>query len=134
MCLASSQRDEILKAVRARDRQEREAALQNGEISRPLARRTELDNEELTDFICSMCTKGGICMGCLKTAVEPEQAHSSLTDARGDPSALELDKPGEAAASKDTSMSSQHAELNELLFRCVTCRRLAHYVSHQTRF
>ncbi|KIJ68216.1 hypothetical protein HYDPIDRAFT_82781 [Hydnomerulius pinastri MD-312] len=109
-CLAKTQRDEITRAARARDKDEWKAKRGEGdENSEPppdeLPDRKELTIDQTTEFICGPCMKGGICMGCLEVALEPD---ASITTKQ--PLADALSKPP-----------------RELLYRCFSCKRLAHY-------
>lgn len=52
-CLASTQRDEVLKAVRQRDQEQWEATQKNGgDASTPPKKRNELSIDQTTEFIC----------------------------------------------------------------------------------
>ncbi|KAI6104072.1 SNF2 family DNA-dependent ATPase [Pisolithus croceorrhizus] len=61
-CLASTQRDEITRAARARDKEREDQRA-----------RRQLRIYQTTEFICGACMKGGICMGCGEVALEPQQ-------------------------------------------------------------
>lgn len=145
-CLANTQRDEILKAVQARDLMALEAAhgkdtagtghtASNGSKSKdhdlPMQlppKRSGLESYQTTEFICSMCSKGGICMGCKNVALEPESLDTRKVDEH-------LSLPGPALLEGTDSFSGQNAATGsqpavpskELLFRCRPCKRLAHY-------
>ncbi|KAH9049552.1 SNF2 family N-terminal domain-containing protein [Lactarius hengduanensis] len=142
-CLASTQRDEILKAVQARDHMALEAArgkdtadagytAPNDSTSKdhdlPIQlppKRPGLESHQTTEFICSMCMKGGICMGCKNVALEPELLDTRKVDER-----LSLPGPAvlEGTSGQNTATGSQPAvPSKELLFRCRLCKRLAHY-------
>ncbi|KAF7306761.1 SNF2 family DNA-dependent ATPase [Mycena indigotica] len=121
-CLSVADRDEILKAVRDVDRAawrstQPESELQD-ENGNPKANKNEpskragLDPEQFTEFICGACLKGGICMGCKETALEPE-----------------LRSSGEASSSGDVEMKTalKYNWPTALFFRCLTCKRMAHY-------
>ncbi|KDQ63375.1 hypothetical protein JAAARDRAFT_169132 [Jaapia argillacea MUCL 33604] len=141
-CLASTQRDEILRAARDRDRvdlQEKQAAkaaldgatdgdTQPKDIVVP--KRDGLTPYQTTEFICGSCMKGGICMGCMAVVLEPEapkvpaepQATNSGEGNGGD---VEMkDAPISSTAPLEDSTVGLP---RELLFRCITCKRLAHY-------
>ncbi|KAF9244536.1 hypothetical protein BU15DRAFT_42035 [Melanogaster broomeanus] len=107
-CLAKTQRDDITRAARARDKDKwkvrhGEAAEGNEPSPGELPDRKELTFDQTTEFICGACMRGGICMGCLDVALE---ADSSTT-------------------SKEQDTSSKPPR--ELLYRCFSCKRLAHY-------
>jgi len=73
----------------------------------------DLEAYESTEFICGTCMKGGICMGCMEVALEPDAIlQGNGTHQPGSDSSKEL---------------SRHKSSRELLFRCLTCKRLAHY-------
>lgn len=67
--------------------------------------------------------RGGICMGCMETALEP------------DPSQIKSSRPAISNAGDgdvimedaEKSSSPVYTLARELLFRCFTCKRLAHY-------
>lgn len=131
-CLAKTQRDEITRAARARDKDRWRA--QTAETSEPsagdLPDRNELDIDQTTEFICGLCMKGGICMGCLEVALEPDSSlakkpppsRSSLEPAQSNAPDIEM-VHNTSLIGDDTSL--QPAQ--QLLFRCFSCRRLAHY-------
>ncbi|KAI0375223.1 hypothetical protein BV20DRAFT_1110377 [Pilatotrama ljubarskyi] len=132
-CLAKTQRDEILRAALERDKASwREAGSSGPEPQKRLG----LDTYQTTEFICGSCMKGGICMGCKEVALEPDQF------AQGTQSATPQD-PTSSTPAPDVAMADANGSLaalaqppadeneddvpRELLFRCFTCRRLAHY-------
>ena len=128
--MSSSQRDDILKAMRDKD------AAQQAEAPDVAAnfkskKRSSLAIRESTDFICGMqtlihinscscnkpflgaCTKGGICMGCMGVTTEPHVvSEAGATDNDRDVEMTDI----------NTEEPQQH-----LLFRCSTCRRSSHY-------
>ncbi|EGO30851.1 hypothetical protein SERLADRAFT_444458 [Serpula lacrymans var. lacrymans S7.9] len=108
-CLAKTQRDDILKAAHARDK----AAWKSSHLQRNIdasattlddgfRKRTGLSAYEITEFICGSCMKGGICMGCLEVALEPDVS---------------------VQPENDLDQKLAH----ELFYRCFSCKRLAHY-------
>ncbi|KAF7339801.1 Chromatin remodeling factor mit1 [Mycena venus] len=136
-CLARTQQDEILKAAREIDRAAWRAAQPEDELQdengQPKAnpneprKRSGLDPQQTTDFICGACTKGGVCMGCMETALEPDAAATSTKPS------VETAGTG-SAAGKDVEMADATKPSNlkydaamALLFRCLLCKRLAHY-------
>ncbi|KAJ7932575.1 SNF2 family DNA-dependent ATPase [Mycena leptocephala] len=136
-CLASTQRDEILKAAREIDRAawrstQPESELQD-ENGQPKAnpnepkKRPGLDPQQTTDFVCGACTKGGVCMGCMETALEPDATASTKpsVDVAGAGSATGKDVEM-ADATKPLSVL-KYDSATALLFRCFLCKRLAHY-------
>jgi len=142
-----------MKAARAKD-------AESTKDPSKLIKRSTLDAYETTDFYCSGCMTGGICMYCEKTAVEPQSlpalkettedapekpkdADHPMADAnpgakqttpappdiiivaatpRQNEETSPKDETALAAAPKEAS-----GEPDKLLFRCVTCKRLAHY-------
>ncbi|KAF8913030.1 SNF2 family N-terminal domain-containing protein, partial [Gymnopilus junonius] len=68
--------------------------------------------------------RGGICMGCMELALAPDPS-------RAGPKDLVQCKNGEDVHMKDGTTSAvdgpMRALARELLFRCFTCKRLAHY-------
>ena len=152
-CLAGTQRNEILKAALQRDRNrwqaEQAANFAEGDDTNVLPepkRRDSLSAYQTTEFICAMCMKGGVCMGCLDVALEPEDSHSKPNDDNIVPSKVgskdlegsprvtlndvemndvpQVPVGGLSAEEPDDSSSALQ---KELLFRCSLCRRLAHY-------
>ncbi|KAJ7107605.1 SNF2 family DNA-dependent ATPase [Mycena crocata] len=134
-CLAGTQRDEILKAARDIDRaawrstQPESELLDENEKPKPNkdepGKRPGLDPQQTTDFVCGACSKGGVCMGCTETALEPDSGST-------------VQAPAEAArsvAGKDVEMTDatqattllKYDAATALLFRCLVCKRLAHY-------
>ncbi|KAI6118993.1 hypothetical protein EV401DRAFT_1965170 [Pisolithus croceorrhizus] len=132
-CLASTQRDEITRAARARDkeREDREH-VNDASAGNGLADRKELRIYQTTEFICGACMKGGICMGCGEVALEPQQHISDPIAAKEASPSAQLAVVFNAEA--DKSIDTNHATVpdalkppRELLFRCISCKRLAHY-------
>ncbi|TFK36879.1 hypothetical protein BDQ12DRAFT_686022 [Crucibulum laeve] len=125
-CLARTQQDEILRAAKARDRHGLEEG-HNGDDDKSsksaVARRSGLEIDQLTDFICGACTKGGICMGCMDCALEPD-AYSTKSGASENNEDVKMLDGTEANESVD---KSRYDPAHELLFRCFTCKRPAHY-------
>ncbi|KAF8560206.1 hypothetical protein OG21DRAFT_38190 [Imleria badia] len=132
-CLARTQRDEITRAACSRDKERWRAQAEEASEPSPgdLPDRKELDVNQTTEFICGLCMKGGICMGCLEVALEPDPsiankqhpcAASLEPSAQGDASDIEM-VDNTSHIGDDTSLQPSR----ELLFRCFSCRRLAHY-------
>ena len=131
-CLARTQRDEITRAARARDKDR--WRVQAEEASEPspddLPDRKELDITQTTEFICGLCMKGGVCMGCLEVALEPDPSlankqplyRASLEPVQSDIPDIEMADNTPPIGDNASSQPSR-----ELLFRCFSCRRLAHY-------
>ncbi|EAU92718.2 SHREC complex subunit Mit1 [Coprinopsis cinerea okayama7 len=114
-CLAGTQQGEILKAARSKDKADWVA---KGAEGNP-PRRSGLDTEEATEFVCASCNRGGPCMGCLETVQHVSSVPEAQPDENGD---VEMTDP-----------SKDKLELARiLLFRCFTCKRLAHYEHLQT--
>ncbi|KAJ7102108.1 SNF2 family DNA-dependent ATPase [Mycena belliarum] len=133
-CLSSVQRDEILKAAREVDRAvwrsaqpESELEDENGQPKpnkNEPAKRPGLDAHQTTDFVCGACIKGGICMGCMETALDPDSVNSAKPSA--DAPGSSTGKDIEMADAMTTSDLKYDASI-ALLFRCLLCKRLAHY-------
>lgn len=149
-CLAKTQRDEILKAIYEKDKAKWELPKEehannvdtsNGESSGPPEpkKRAGLETNETTEFICGSCMKGGTCMSCKEIALKPggilvsivDKAHipdtpTVMTD--GDAVMAEAMKEGEEPSCEDQHASKLEGQaVKELLFRCMTCKRVAHY-------
>ncbi|RPD57040.1 hypothetical protein L227DRAFT_552450 [Lentinus tigrinus ALCF2SS1-6] len=120
-CLAKTQRDEILRAVNERDKAEwREA---NSGASEP-TKRVTLELHQTTEFICGSCMKGGVCMGCKEVALKADQfTERTESSSRQDGVQQPVDTTPAPVPPADDVAESPH----ELLFRCITCKRLAHY-------
>ncbi|KAI0361386.1 hypothetical protein OH77DRAFT_1417635 [Trametes cingulata] len=134
-CLAKTQRDEILRAALERDKASWRAA---GSVGPEPQKRLGLDTYQTTEFICGSCMKGGICMGCKGVALKPDQfAQRAQSSTPQDPSssaapdATTADTNGSAPPPISATIANQNEDQEdgprELLFRCFTCRRLAHY-------
>ncbi|KAF9270030.1 hypothetical protein L218DRAFT_952224 [Marasmius fiardii PR-910] len=119
-CLAKTQQDEILKATRQRDQEEwtksqgtdidDDSRLENGP-----PRRTTLEIRFSTEFICGSCMKGGVCMGCMNVALDANPSADTKSPV--------MNEGGEGESSEAAAQQTRE----ELLFRCLTCKRLAHY-------
>ncbi|TDL28199.1 hypothetical protein BD410DRAFT_739739 [Rickenella mellea] len=124
-CLAATQRDEILKAAREKANA---LALPGKE---PLKRVT-LDAYETTEFVCGSCSKGGICLVCQEVAVTLESLPYAKTGGEI-PQSEGVDEDQESRTAdghdavilKDSTPNDETSE--QLLFRCMSCKRLAHY-------
>ncbi|KAH7930550.1 hypothetical protein BV22DRAFT_56154 [Leucogyrophana mollusca] len=141
-CLSGTQRDEILKAARIRDKERWKSMHEGTPSSDDLPLRKELELQWSTEFICGACMKGGICMGCGEVALEPDVSITPKTLER-EPPLSTADQSGPAAnTAKDQDVkmidgtthpaSTGDAEDDdkgprELLYRCFSCKRLAHY-------
>lgn len=137
-CLAKTQKDEITRATRARDKEEWKSQHPDGynghepsDSEHP--NRKELGIEQTTEFVCANCMKGGICMGCKEIVLE---ADPSITRQSAAPPAVSGPKPAglaqdvEMVVATQTSPNSTGSVLSsarELAYRCFTCKRLAHY-------
>ncbi|KAJ3512355.1 hypothetical protein NLJ89_g3566 [Agrocybe chaxingu] len=119
-CLANTQREEVLKAVRERDRKGWE---RKGSEGQPPRKRSELDINQATEFVCGSCMKGGICMGCMEIALEPDPSHTKMNEAVTSTveDVVMIDGTPEAQDGAAVGLA------RELLFRCFACKRLAHY-------
>lgn len=144
-CLASTQRDEILKAAREIDRDVWRSTQPQSELvdeeGKPKTNKNEpgkrpgLDAEQTTEFICGSCMKGGICMGCMETALTPDSGKkieksasiAASNDSAGDAEREDETKASGSALAPVADDPSGHKSPYELLFRCFTCKRLAHY-------
>lgn len=92
-------------------------------------KRPGLTPNQTTEFICGSCMKGGICMGCMKVALEPDTSAETKREAAyvnldGDSEMVD----GTQAENKQVvELTVEKASPQELLFRCFTCKRLSHY-------
>lgn len=141
-CLAGTQRDEILKAVQTRDLAALNAARGKEAVDTthmavdgsksmdslitPLPpKRPGLESHQTTEFICSMCSKGGICMGCSNVALEPESLDPQKSEEEIPCSGSVTVTSREPVLPNGTDTLAMTSK--ELLFRCKLCKRLAHY-------
>ncbi|KAJ3843907.1 SHREC complex subunit Mit1 [Lentinula raphanica] len=123
-CLSRENQDTILKATREHDRLKWLKAHEGEVISEQDGprKRAGLDTDQMTDFLCSYCSKDGLCMGCLETIPAQsktleEQSKEGANDADMNFASSSTSPPSKPPASSDS----------QLLFRCFTCRRPAHY-------
>ncbi|KAI0756774.1 SNF2 family N-terminal domain-containing protein [Daedaleopsis nitida] len=115
-CLAQTQRDEILRAAHERDKEE----WRSTHSSEPEPRKCAgLGPFQTTEFICGSCMKGGICLGCKEVVLKRDQ----FADWTHPAASLNCAVPGSTDSAAETQVDSP-----ELLFRCFTCKRLAHYI------
>ncbi|KIP12064.1 hypothetical protein PHLGIDRAFT_400060 [Phlebiopsis gigantea 11061_1 CR5-6] len=149
-CLAKTQRDEILKAIHEKDLAKWEVAkakhTEDVEMSQddtsdlPMPKkRLGLEANETTEFVCGSCMKGGICMICKDVAIQLggvlASANSSATPSNSAPVAARDDVVTSDHTMDDVESPTTEHELpniggddpKELLYRCRTCKRLAHY-------
>lgn len=127
-CLAKSQRDEILKAVK---------------VKSAVARLT-LEDQETTSFLCKSCSKGSTCLGCDKMVLQRQAKDKITTDdptpakSTGDHSQDQINTQfsrliapldGDVADLDPLKQTIDQVQekYGELLFRCITCKRSAHY-------
>ncbi|KAG1846831.1 SNF2 family N-terminal domain-containing protein [Suillus subluteus] len=134
-CLAKTQKDEITRAAHARDKEEWKSQQLDGHEppDSELPNRKELGIMQTTEFICANCMKGGICMGCKEIALE---ADSSITKQSAAPPAVSEPRPAgltrdvemvDATQTSSNAADSLSGPARELVYRCFTCKRLAHY-------
>ncbi|KAL1760995.1 SNF2 family N-terminal domain-containing protein, partial [Schizophyllum commune] len=123
-CLASAQRDEILKAAKERDTaqwvQENPDADPKDGPTKPKG----LQIDETTDFICGHCMKGGICMNCNEIAILPG---GILPTEQGKSDDVKMADPSDDVEMADGTKDAKEGPAEELLFRCLTCKRAGHY-------
>lgn len=130
--LRSTQQQEIMKAIKGKDREILQAArdAENTEDAADLApiavwRPPTLTPNQTTEFICGSCLKGGICMGCMEVALAPDTRLEPKTQR---PSAVAADEDSEMLDGTGNAISEAPVPTSrELLFRCFTCKRLSHY-------
>ncbi|KAH7106747.1 SNF2 family N-terminal domain-containing protein [Auriculariales sp. MPI-PUGE-AT-0066] len=110
-CLTIPSRDEILRAVR-----EKEAGVDaNG---KPLPKRKKLEVFETTEFVCQFCSKGSVCLTCKDVVTEkfdPQNPPAPAVDASS------------VATSDDHPLKAKDENNGLLFFRCISCKRAAHY-------
>lgn len=122
-CLNVYERSEIRRAALDRDVEEFERKFPlNPDGTRPggarkPSRREELGSQETTEFICAACLKGGSCIGCGEIALQPDPRFKPQDN----------EKAVGDIAMKETQPREEPDIPKELLFRCITCKRLSHY-------
>ncbi|CAE6358604.1 unnamed protein product [Rhizoctonia solani] len=136
--------------------EQRAAGIEVADDAELVDKRKQIWLDEATEFICGQCTKGGRCIVCKKETITPPapapapapaegssaanaidlnsprpneanqteptlESPKETNDSPSRPSPLELAKPGEIRA--------RYVPLGapQILFRCVTCRRPAHW-------
>ncbi|OAX44419.1 hypothetical protein K503DRAFT_765038 [Rhizopogon vinicolor AM-OR11-026] len=133
-CLAKTQKDEITRGARARDKEEWKNQQPDGYDGHEppdseLPNRKELGIMQTTEFVCANCMKGGICMGCKEVVLEVDASlvkQSTPSPAALVPSTQDVEMVDGTLTSPKTADSASKPT-RELLFRCFTCKRLAHY-------
>ncbi|PCH33925.1 hypothetical protein WOLCODRAFT_130070 [Wolfiporia cocos MD-104 SS10] len=140
-CLAKTQRDEILKAALERDRADWRGAMalaesqSSGQPRKALPepfKRAGLEAHQTTEFICGSCMKGGVCMVCRAVVIEPDTHNATKPEPDPTPPPVSNDQDVEMADGTKPAVAvignnNAQSISDQLLFRCVTCRRLAHY-------
>ncbi|KAL4070788.1 hypothetical protein J3A83DRAFT_4245468 [Scleroderma citrinum] len=139
-CLARTQRDEITRAACSRDKEEwkarhEQSSLDGRHVPSELPDRRNLNIDQTTEFICGLCMKGGRCMGCGEVALEPDASTfrqlptQDPTDLKSDSAQLiGITPEGHEHTSEISPPNDGVFKLpRELLFRCLSCKRLAHY-------
>lgn len=91
-------------------------------------KRAGLSPLETTEFICGSCMKGGICMGCMDIALKPDIPSDQK---KFGPFPVNTSNQDSEMIddTQDTGKDNPQESLSghQLLFRCFTCKRLAHY-------
>jgi chromodomain-helicase-DNA-binding protein 4 len=144
-CLASPQRDDVLRAIRELDNK---AAVANGDDPNTVVKKKALDVKETTEFICGSCSRGGICMGCKEVAVKlskpsdqqksetilgatvPTEASTSTIPSTGRATSVDTSQtlpPSESSEPLQDGASKERSKSAELVFRCKLCKRPSHY-------
>ncbi|CAE6425416.1 unnamed protein product [Rhizoctonia solani] len=152
-CLSASQRQEILVAAKQHENElakaeKRAEGIEVDDHAVLVDKRKQVWLDEATEFICGQCSKGGRCIVCK----EETAFHSVPVPDEGSSAAkpIDLDTPppekaGDSEAPKETGNSasvasplgpvkpgeirSRYVPLGapQILFRCITCRRPAHW-------
>lgn len=138
-CLARTQREEITRAACSRDNEERKAGHGEDFLDREpmpgiLPDRKNLHIDQTTEFLCGLCMKGGMCMECGEVALEPDASVFRQPPIQG-ATVLKSDstqpilapEAGEHPTNISPPSDSTFNLSRELLFRCLSCKRLAHY-------
>lgn len=126
-CLSKAQHVEILKAVQERQHLLLKAQQPDSDVSLP-NRLKLITAEETTEFLCAWCVKGGVCMGCKDVALESETTPQEKVASEGEkPPAVQDDQMDVDRVPDTAEQTTPPTAPNQLLFRCLTCKGLAHY-------
>lgn len=109
-CLSPTEQREVLQATRLRESEVREADNAMGIDSEDApSERQSINAKETATFVCASCNIGGVCFECHRD-LEPMQGITQVDSSSA--TAPKVSEPQTAA---------------ELLFRCISCQRAAHY-------
>ncbi|KAH7344948.1 SNF2 family N-terminal domain-containing protein [Rhizoctonia solani] len=156
-CLSAVQRQEILITTKRHENEvakaeKRAAGIEVADDAELVDKRKQIWLDEATAFICGQCSKGGLCIVCKEeTASRPApvpgegstaanaidldtpppegvnqtEATSEPPKETDDPSA----KPSPLGPAKPGEIHSRYVPFGapQILFRCITCRRSAHW-------
>ena len=90
-------------------------------------KRAGLSPLETTEFICGSCMKGGVCMGCMDVALKPDTSdQKKFSPAPVNASSQESEMIDDTQGAGKDDLQDSFSD-HQLLFRCFTCKRLAHY-------
>ncbi|KAF8707907.1 Class II histone deacetylase complex subunits 2 and 3, partial [Rhizoctonia solani] len=152
-CLSAAQRQEILMTIKRHENdlakaEKRAEGVEVDDNAELVDKRKQIWLDEATEFICGQCAKGGRCIICKEeTAHRPVPAPDEGSSAD---KAIDLDTPPPDKASnletpnktggsasgpsplgpaKPGEIRSRYVPLGapQILFRCITCRRPAHW-------
>ncbi|KAI5124175.1 hypothetical protein M0805_000981 [Coniferiporia weirii] len=118
-CLASTQRAEIAKAAFAK------TETGNEESRSARGRFRDLEADEMTEFVCGPCSRGGNCMMCGQVVVEAACKPADLIPTNVTDNETETTPQNPISEAVENPSALEQAR--ELLFRCFSCKRLAHY-------
>lgn len=104
-CLNALEKNEILQAARARETD----ATAGDDSGSPAPLRHTIHVDETTEFTCTLCNVGGVCLEC----------HRDLN--------VQLAAKDSDTGSPQASSTPKEQMTTELHFRCTSCKRAAHY-------
>lgn len=125
-CLSKQARDQMIRRIRQMENAE------DSDSSSPGSRRQTLHTLEVGRYLCNGCVNPSPCLGCKEAIPKPQyrnvkdQDDPFLAAAESIPS---LDRGGSQSPSNTPPEKAKDGVRppSPLLFRCVTCRRSAHY-------
>lgn len=82
----------------------------------------DLEVDEATEFVCGSCSKGGVCMMCKEVVLNAEAKQKD-----GDNQDMKSEAQPDIELHPKAQDISETTVDQQLLFRCLKCKRLAHY-------
>ncbi|KAF8323155.1 hypothetical protein DL93DRAFT_632947 [Clavulina sp. PMI_390] len=121
-CLAKATRDQMIRDIRKLEEKSQLRDSDSDDFDSPPPKRKDLSALETTSYICSSCSDMSPCLGCSEMLPQSHSTNPSLPS----PDPVPQSDPVGPPSVKHVAQS-QPPPPPPLLFRCVTCRRAAHY-------